>query len=799
MKFPKLGKPGRYAFCILLVASFFLLYVARLFQWQVLQGEQFERESLDDRTDVIEMDAARGEILDKDGNVLAGNRTAYDIVFNALYDNREERNVKILKVVDLLEEREETWRDVLPVVVDEAGEYQFAEGKEEEAATLKEDLNMAEYATAEECMAELAETYDCVGFSTEDARTVASVRYSMARDGYSRTNPYVLAQDVSAETVGIISQRSGELKGVEPRVSVARYYGEDGSLAPHVVGHVGAISDTQYEAAKEAGTAYDYKNNISGYKWTDSLGQDGLEGAFESELRGQRGEETIYTDDTGAIKSTAVTTQPKEGNTIYTTLDSGLQRAANFSLKKNIQGNTLARNCTAGAAVALSVKDFGVLASSSYPTYDMNLFSSAKYYTQLTEDKTQPMFNRALQGIFVPGSIFKPLVALAALQEGVIGADTSYTCPGYFEYEDLKLECLCGGGVRNVYSGLAHSCNNFFCNVGLDLRIQRIDAYAEYFGLGEKTGVELSEEVGIIANPQEYEERHSGEVWLDGVTAQASIGQADNMFTPLQLAAYCATIANGGKRMQTHFLQKVTDYTRQETIREFEPVELFDAGISSDVLGVVREGMIGTSTYGTASGVFDDYPVSVACKTGTAETSSNPRQGGTEANISLICYAPAENPEIAVAVMLEYGSKGDYAKLVAKDILDQYFGFYTWDEEGNRYDGETGDMVDDQGKVLKTKEELDQEKAAAEKKEQEQFLSSALEGDASQAPSDGASSGQPAAGSEPEPTDNPNRDNVPDTPFTGESSAAPATSLPETGSSSAPRQGKPNSPYYDGG
>ncbi len=783
MKLPKFGKPGRYAFCILLVVAVFLLYELRLFQWQVIHGDEFLQESLDDRTDAIEIDAARGEILDRNGNVLAGNRTAYDIVFNALNDSRADRNATILKVVDILNQQEEEWRDVLPIVIDESGEYQFAPDKEEETATLKETLNLAEYATAAECMDELADTYDCKGFSTEDTRTVASVRYSMTRDGYSRTQPYVLAQDVSAETVGIISQRSADLKGVEPRVSVARYYGEDGSLAPHIVGHVGAISESQYEAAKDNETAYDSQDNISGYKWTDSLGQDGLEGAFEAVLRGKRGEETIYTDDTGAVKSTAVTTQPEEGNTVYTTLDSDLQRVANLSLKKNIEGNTLAKDCTAGAAVVLDVKDFGVLAAASYPTYDMNQFSSSEYYAQLAQDETQPMFNRALQGIFVPGSIFKPLVALAALQEGVIGADTTYSCPGYFEYADLKLACLCGGGVRSVYNGIANSCNNFFCNVGLDLGIQRIDAYAQYFGLGEETGVELSEATGIIANPQEYQERHNGEVWLDGVTAQASIGQADNMFTPLQLATYCATIANGGKRLQVHFLQKVTDYTRQETLQEYTPVELYDAGISSDVLAVVREGMLGTASYGTASGVFGDYPVAVACKTGTAETSST--ANGTEANISVICYAPADDPQIAVAVMLEYGSKGDYAKLVAKDILDQYFGFYTWDEDGNRYDGETGDMVDDEGKVLKTKEQLDQEQA-----EKDDFLSSA------------ATEDDPASGVSPSPSPQQaaDRDNVPSSPFTGEDSAssaptadASATPAPSSG------DGKSQSPYYSGG
>ncbi len=794
MKFPRFGKFGRYAFCILLVAAIFLLYEARLFQWQVLEGDFFEEQSLNDRTDVIQLDAARGEILDRNGQVLAGNRTTYDIIFNNLYDVSKGRNAKILKVIDLLEERGEEWRDVLPIVLDENGEYQFAPDQDDEIAEMKEMLRLAEYATAQECMDELAKTYGCEGFSSEDTRTVASVRYSMWRDGYSRTNPYVVARDVSLETVGVISQRAEEWVGVEPRVSVARYYGEDGYLAPHVVGHVGLISQEQLERAEENGTAYDYKDNISGYRRTDSLGQDGLEAAFESQLRGSRGTETIYTDDTGAVQKTAVTTQPKEGSTVYTTLDSDLQRVANLSLKKNIEGNTLAANCTSGAAVVLNVKDFGVMACSSYPTFDMNRFSSASYYNQLLKDESNPMYNRALQGIYVPGSIFKPMVALAALQESVIGADTSYVCDGSYKLADLDLECLCDGGTRDVYSGLAKSCNTFFCSVGVSLGIRKIDAYAEYFGLGETTGVELTESKGIIANRQEYADRHGGEIWTDGVTAQAAIGQSDNQFTPIQLATYCATIANGGKRMQAHFLNKLTDYTREETIKEYQPVELFDAGLSSDVLGVVREGMIGTASYGTASTVFGDYPVSIACKTGTAETS---RDDSKEPNISFICYAPAEDPEIAVAVMLEYGNKGPYAQNVAKDILDQYFGYYTWDADGNRYD-QQGNLVNDKGEVLKTKEKLDEEKAQQEKREQNDFLNSALEeGSSSQADPAGS---QPDASSQSSDPSGFDRGDIPTVPYTGESTSAPESSAPGDGTSSAaPSSGKPVSPYYSGG
>lgn len=768
MKMPKLGKIGRSAACILLVLAVFVVYELRLVQWQLVEGDKYEQLSLSSRTDTIEIEAARGEILDRDGNVLAGNRSSYNIVYDALDMDYDRRNATIIQVIDLLEERGETWRDRLPIVLAEDGTYQYKEDSESAIQTLQEALSLAEYATAEECMAELAQQYDCQGYSKEDMRNVASVRYSMTQDGFSRTSPYVIAEDVSAETVGVISERSEEWPGIETRVAVTRYYGEDGALAPHVVGYTGVITDTQYQQAVEDGTTYDAENNISGYKWSDTMGRSGIEAAFEEELRGQRGEETIYTDSSGGVESTAVTTAPEEGHTVQTTLDSDLQRVANLSLEKNIQGNIDARNCTSGAAVVLDVDTFGVLACSSYPTYDVNqlvesIAGDGEYYNNLLADEDQPMVNLALNGVFIPGSVFKPVVALAALQEGVISAGTTYTCNGVWNYFDLSQGCLCPTGTWNLYGALAHSCNTYFSNVGLNLGIARLAPYAEYFGLGTTTGVEIGESTGTMSNPQEYRENH-GVNWTDGVSAQTAIGQADNMFTPIQLATMCATIATGGVRLQTHFLDKITDYTGETVLEEYEPVELYDAGLSGNVLGVVQAGMQMVATEGNAGTVFANYPVSIACKTGTGETSTG--KNGTEDNLSFICYAPADDPEIAVAVMIEQGNTGNYAKNVAKDILDQYFGFYTWDEDGNKYDQE-GNQVDDDGVIIKTAEELAEEQAAQEQQS----------GDASSDSEDGD-----AASQEPSASPTPGRGNdIPDTPFTGES-ASPA---PDAGSESS--------------
>ncbi len=784
MPTPKLKKPGRYAVCVMLLLLIFAGYELRLMQWQLIDGDKYEQQALSSLTDTVEIDAARGEIWDRNGNVLAGNRTSYDIIYNAMYMDYTpgRRNTTILEVVDLLEENGQKWVDRLPIDLDEGGNYVFREGSEREIATLKgkDMLNLADYATAQDCMNELARLYGCQGFSSRDIRTITSVRYNMTQSAYSRTNPYTIAQDVSPETVGIISEKASQWPGIEVKVSVARYNCEDGTLAPHVLGSTGLISAEQYQQAVDNGTAYSYKDNISGYKWTDTIGQGGAEEAFESQLRGKRGQQSIFTDESGDVTSTALTIQPEEGRTVQLTIDSELQRVANLSLEKNILGNKDARKSIAGAAVVMDVENFDVLACSTYPTYDLNLYNNDnKYYNALLEDESRPLFNRALDGQFTPGSVFKPLVAIAGLQEGIFSSgDALYDCDRKFEYYDLTLRCTDYHGMTNVYGAIAGSCNAYFCQAGLDITIKKLDAYAEYFGLGQPTGVELSEVTGIMSNPQEYMEQHDGASWTDGVTAQAAIGQADNMFTPIQLATYCATIANGGVRKQAHFLDKLWDYTGTELVEDFQSPVVMDAGISSDVLGVVWEAMRQVCVSGTARSVFADYPVTVAAKTGTAETSQDPEEGGTQANLSFICFAPMEDPEIAVAVMLEHANKGNYAMNVAKDILDQYFGFYTWDEDGNRRN-QDGKRVDDEGQVLPGQD--DQE-----------------DGDGEGSPGENNPGASPSEDG-PSPSPTPSRGNdIPDEPYTGQ---APSSQPEGAGASPSPspNNAPAGAPYYKGG
>lgn len=666
-----LKKWGRYIVCGALVAVIFLVYIGRLGQWQLLEGETYAEEAVVSSS-FIKLTGARGEILDRNGEVLAGNRPVYNIVYSRLSEDAQARNETILSVVKLLESVDVAWIDRLPIVIGAGGEYAFDSARQSEIETMKsaDMLDLPADADAAACMAALVERYEIDNTTDKaDVRRIASVRYNMERSAFSRTNPYVIAEDVAIETVEIVSERASDMPGVETQVGQTRYYGEDGALAPHVVGTLGAISEEQYAEAEAAGNTYS-ASNVSGYSYTDTVGQSGIESVFESTLRGQNGKETIETDSTGAVVSTTVTDPPQAGDSVWLTIDSDLQRAANETLAEKISSG-LREDCVAGAAVALDVNSGAVLACASYPTFDLNRYvSDDEYLTALYADETQPLFNRGLNGIFTPGSCFKPLVALAALEEGVItDTDTPVDCDGAYHYyaPDYEPRCLGVHGEVDMYGAISHSCNSYFFDVGRMLTIRKMSTYAELFALGEATGCELPESVGIMSDPVEYTERHNGAAWYDGLTIQAAIGQCDNMFTPIELATYCSMIANGGTRYRTHFLEKVTDYDRVITRETAEPEVVLQAEIAQENFEIVREGMRQVCTEGTAATTFADFGVAVAGKTGTAENADH------SDNMTFIGFAPYDDPEIAVSVVIEYGGSGDAAEEVAREIFEAYF------------------------------------------------------------------------------------------------------------------------------
>ena len=312
----------------------------------------------------------------------------------------------------------------------------------------------------------------------------------------------------------------------------------------------------------------------------------------------------------------------------------------------------------------LDVSDFSVLAAASCPTYDLNKYSQyGDYYIKLEEDENSPMYNRAFVGSFACGSVFKPCVALASLEEGVIDADKEIFCSQYYDYYPANIvECMHYHGDLNVTGALTQSCNYFFAETGRLLGIDTMYLYAERFGLGEYTGVEVEESKGFLAG-------RDSTSWVPGNTVQAAIGQSDNAFTPLQLATYAATIANNGTRLKTHLIDKITNYERTKTIADFSTTEVVEeCGISEENMKLVQNGMLSVSTDedGTAYSMFGDYKVKVAAKTGTAENSGSD-------HTTFICYAPYEKPEVAIAVVIEHGAKGQFSMQVAKDLLDTYF------------------------------------------------------------------------------------------------------------------------------
>lgn len=653
------SKPGnssiRAAFCALFTILIFIAFGIRLFSWQVVDSEEYKEEALSSSSYTMTTEASRGEILDRNGNELVVNDSGYMIIFNKLYMEEDAQNELIYKLIKLMELRHEEWIDKLPIYLDEKGVYQFKEGNEETIEFIKSKsmLNMNPYSSAEDCMAAFIESYDVdeKKYNKDEIRNIVSVRYNMEFTGYSNSNPYKFATDISRDMIAIVLENSQGFPGVECSSTFVRFY-KNGTFAPHLLGSVGAISQSEYNELKG-----------DGYSLNDKIGKSGIESAFEEYLKGTKGEKRITKTSDGAVVEELETVKAVPGNTVYLTLDTKIQEATNRALDKYVkQAGRESGDCIAGAAVMLDVKDFSVLACSSYPSYDLGLYNNDfDYYSDLVKDETTPLFDRALTGNFAPGSIFKPCVAAAALQEGVINENSTIYCSQNYDYYKTDIiRCLGYHSSIPVRDALAKSCNYFFADVGRQLGINKMYIYAEKFGLGVKTGVEVYESTGILAG-------RDSEVWYGGNTCQAAIGQSDNAFTPIQLATYAATIANDGVRLNTHFVDKVTDYSRKNVIVDNSTPEVVETvGVSSDNMKIVKEGMRNVVTYGTASDIFSNYKVAIAAKTGTAENS------GTD-HVTFIAYAPYENPEVAVAVVVEHGGKGVYSMSIAKEMLDAYF------------------------------------------------------------------------------------------------------------------------------
>ena len=651
------AKKWRSVLVITLVLIAFTVLSTRLVQWQVFQKDYYNEIAMTSTEYTIETDAIRGEIFDVNGVPLAVNKTGYRVVINKIFMPDEELNDNIVRLSALIESCGGKWKDELPIKVDADGNYSFDEKKTDEINDLKKDnLNMNPYSTAAECMAKLVEKYGCEDYSKKQQRDIISVRYNMDREGYSRSRPYVFADEINERTMNIISENMQSVRGVTTESTAVRVY-ENGTVAPHMVGVTGLISADEYTELKN-----------KGYSYTDRLGKSGVEYALEKELRGSSGSITyeISADDEVTVKSTV---QSRPGNSVYLTLDSKLQKTAQKALKeavkeandyaKDVGDKNMGADCKGAAMVVLDISDFSVICAANYPSYDLSKYYSD--YEKLASDKNVPLFDRSFMGALAPGSTFKPMVASAALQEKAISTKTHIDCQGEYTKNGLHLWCMGYHGEIDMYQGIRDSCNVFFAETARLLGIDNIDKYAKRCGLGVRTGVEITESKGTLAGP-EYS-REMGSQWYESFVSPAGIGQSDNQFTPLQLATYAATLANNGTRLRSHVVDRVESYYGSEVIYKTEPEVMDKMGVSTQNLNEVKKAMnMATNSYYPLEG----FPMQIAGKTGTAENS-----GSDHANF--ICFAPYENPKIAIGVMVEHGAKSAVAINAAKKVLTEYF------------------------------------------------------------------------------------------------------------------------------
>lgn len=628
----------------------FALLLCRAFELQVHDADRYVAQASGITTITAPIKAARGEILDYYGRPIATNREGYNIIFNYASINKGTLNDTILSLIKLLGDSSK-WKDDLPL--DSKSPYNFTkdEGSDSTAVSkLLNTLNLAHYATAQNCFDALVKRYELEDRETEIQRLIMGVRYTMERADFSVSAPFTFAEDVSKEIMAVISEESSYAQnGVSIEVATFREY-DDSSIAPHIIGMVGPIYAEEWE-----------KYQKKGYSYSDKVGKSGIEASCEDYLHGTDGEITYRINSKGTILSSTVTKQTVPGNTVRLTLDKSIQLSAQSALAQTIkQMNNDKVYVTDGAAVAMNIKTGGVLASVNYPTYTYKQYK--ENYKELAADKNKPLFDRAFNGTYPPGSTFKPAVACAALQLGVISPNEVITCRGkYRYYDDYQPSCMHVHGGITLNTALSKSCNYYFFEAGRRVGIKKLNQYCTEFGLGQKTGVEITESAGTLAGPESRSE------WYEGYTISAAIGQLDNAFTPLQLASYTSTIANSGTRYKATLIDKVVSYTQDKTIMKNEPKVLNKVDVSQNVIDTVKKGMLSVTEDGTGSRIFKDYPITVGGKTGTAEVAKG------EDHTVFVAFAPYDDPEIAVAVVIEHGKYGKYSGSMLKSIFNAYF------------------------------------------------------------------------------------------------------------------------------
>lgn len=654
---------------VALLLAVLLAFTWVLYDLQIDRGGDFLAQSRRKIVSTETVDAARGEILDRYGRVLVSNRTSYNVSLDASLMN-DRRNDIVLALLDICRAQGVAWTDTLPLSKSAPFTSTLADATagakknfEKLAGLMKWDAGIGD---PDALLAQMRATFEVdPALSDRLARDLVGVLYEVTlRSKEVSYVAYVFAQDVDIDFITAVKEAG--LAGVEIDPTTVREYHT--AYAAHLLGRVGLMDNDEWSVYKELG-----------YPYNASVGKEGVERSFEEYLHGQSGVRAVETNTQGKVVSEywvpdadGVPQVPQPGGNVVLTLDSKLQEVVERSLADRI-AELKSEDKQGAAAVVIDVKDGGVLSMASYPTFDLSTY--VQDYTQLAQDPLNPLRNRATQEIYPPGSAFKMAVAAGALEEGTITRSTKVLCTGRYTYYKNKADqpqCWIarqyGGrhGPEDVTGAIKDSCNIFFYDTGRRLGIDKIGEYARKFGLGEKTGIELYEETGQVAGPAYTESQ--GQRWYEGNVMYAAIGQESNAFTPLQLANYVATLANGGTHYSAHLLKEVKSNDYAQVTYQRQPEVLGEVGLSQENLDAITQGMLQVTTEGSARTYFKDLGVKVAAKTGSAQVSS-----ATESNALFVCFAPYDDPEIAIAVVVEKGGSGSTIANIAVDILNYYF------------------------------------------------------------------------------------------------------------------------------
>lgn len=676
--------PKRVRNLLLMLAALLLAFIWVLYDLQVVHGLEYLERSKRKIANTETVGAARGEILDRYGRVLVSNRTSYNVTLNtSLMGN--DRNDILLRLLNISREENVAWTDTLPITASAPFTFTLSAAsstaqnrflslcaamgwtdsgmdelvKELEAQQQEEDaFGQASSVSAVALLEQMAKSsgfqVDGSGFSDSDYRALVGVLYELTLRTKEITRvDYIFAQDVDIDFITKVKEAG--LKGVQIDAATVREYHT--AAAAHILGRVGQMDEGEWEVYQPLG-----------YSMDETVGKDGAEKAFEQYLHGEEGIRDIETNTSGKVVSETYRVEPKPGENVVLTLDIRLQEAVERSLADHIPELETAEG---GAAVVMNVKTGEILALASYPTFDLSRFTAE--YNENLSNPLNPFFDRATQGTYAPGSTFKMVTAVGGLEEGIITPSTKILDTGkYMYYQDYQPMCWIyrqlgrTHGLQNVTQAITNSCNVFFYDVGRRLGITRLGEYAHLFGLGDPTGIELPEKVGVVAGP-DYTES-IGQKWYEGNTLPAAIGQENNRFTPLQLANYVSTLVNGGQHWSAHLLKAVKSSDFSQVNYEYGTDLLDTVKIDPTNLEAVKEGMLAVTESGSVSGYFKDLDVKVGAKTGSAQVSTE-----SNSNAVFVCFAPYDDPEIAMAIVVEKGGSGSELGAVAADVLTYYF------------------------------------------------------------------------------------------------------------------------------